>query len=308
MTPFHRIVPAVLLVVATSLGACQDVSPTATALPTFPVSSCCSQSSIPLDDPTMTVAAEACPVLEFPAWGTSGETPVIFVPEPPPGEVRKAPEALWVHGHRVETADKGVPIEPIPTGSTIEVPSIQGAYCGDGVCSAEENGITCLDDCEGAPGVLCAMRTDDNDPTNGHADTTIYAYYDCEGACREESMGSNAQCSQVYNCREYGFDDGKCISCTSASECDVEAFAQANGYESACMVASCGEDTETCRFHGVTDPQKRCGDQGEGVCWEGACEVFACGNGTCDSFMNGEMVSGQLFHEDAQSCPEDCRP
>ena len=60
------------------------------------------------------------------------------------------------------------------------------APCGDGVCGEGEDGMNCIEDCDGIPGVLCAINDEIyNAVTDSY--TAIRYHFDCDGTCRTDS-------------------------------------------------------------------------------------------------------------------------
>ena len=156
----------------------------------------------------------------FPEWGPTSPTETItgiqfVIPaEPtkttPEASVEMTPEMVAV----IANLAQNVPLDGIDTASEqehLKVVIPQAPFCGDGVCNRDEDGISCLADCDGEPGVLCA--TDDNEHAAMNKDYyPSDSYFDCDGVCRKENVWPTATCESAYNCAIFNYDDGNCAN------------------------------------------------------------------------------------------------
>jgi len=160
-------------------------------------------------------------------------------------------------------------IPPAPTLPIhpISLPTVNGG-CGDGVCDGDEDGVTCMADCEGIPGVLCRVAKG--------VEPVISYHFDCEGQCRPyEGAAATDACRPAFDCEAYDYDDGRC----DTSECVPPADTTPIAIEGSCA------------WDGAS-----CGAGERGTCFEGRCYDMTCGNGVCDAFAR----------EDRETCAVDC--
>lgn len=145
--------------------------------------------------------------------------------------------------------------------------------CGDGVCSADEDGISCHEDCDGVPGVLCRVAEQVYDPMEDTYKVVRY-HFDCDGTCATGSdrHAGNGFCEERYACDAFDQDGGDCVTC--ATDADCEGAVQPAHTHPDCLVHSCIREAQVCGLDAASFSQgvTRCGENDEGICWEGACE------------------------------------
>ena len=67
---------------------------------------------------------------------------------------------------------------------------------------------------------------------------------------------------------------------TCATDTDCDGALQPAHTHPDCVVTSCNRESQLCEIDAASfsEGEKRCGENDEGICWEGACEVVEPGN------------------------------
>jgi len=153
---------------------------------------------------------------DYPEWGPTSPSETVtgaeitMPSEPPKTAPVVTPEMAATLANIANNLPLDVVVEAIGSEHTkIALPV--AASCGDGVCNRGEDGISCVADCDGESGILCATNANDYDA----ASKLHYAsdsYFDCDGVCRKENVWPHAYCERAYNCAAFNHDDGNCTS------------------------------------------------------------------------------------------------
>jgi len=124
--------------------------------------------------------------------------------------------------------------EDFSSAPPIAAPAVE-ERCGDGLCDADEDGLSCVQDCGRVPGVLCAVE----EASRGQVQRSYYA---CDGLCRPviEGRAGDGICDKDFACEAWDYDGGDCEPRDAEVACGDMICQVAEGEDRLNCPADCG--------------------------------------------------------------------
>lgn len=124
--------------------------------------------------------------------------------------------------------------QDLSSAPPIEAPVV-AERCGDGLCDADEDGLSCVQDCGRVAGVLCAVEED----RDGQVQRSYYA---CDGLCRPFIPGRSGDgvCDNDFACEAWDYDGGDCAPRDADAYCGDMSCQSEAGEDRLTCPADCG--------------------------------------------------------------------